>query len=336
MDVILSLPIVSYFAAPMLTSWSTSMNLLFFYMTWSTLVLSHSPLKIELIGTLAVRLVFWLLPSLLFLLFDTAVPSLSESIKIHGSASVPRRHASSLSKQGALAIFNLALFTALQAGISIAATTLLNRPLFKTSTTLPLPWQMIKHIVTLFTAREVLTYYIHRHILHARRRGTIAKLHAQYAHAYKTAAPYSLMLYADHPLPLALSRLLPVYLPSLVIRPHLLTYFLFTLLTTVEETLSMSGYSVVPGIIMGGITRRTATHYASGGKGNYGAWGMLDWFSGTSVGKDVVQDMRDEAEKHHVQERGRKAVDDTGSLVKDGFEGLKKGRKGRKVKGGEK
>lgn len=328
MDVILSLPIMSYFAAPMLSSWSTSLNLLFFYMTWSTLVLSHSPLKIELIGTLAARLVFWLVPSLLFLLFDTGVPSLAESIKFYGSSSIPRRHAASLGRQAFLAIFNLALFTALQAGISITATSLLNRPLFKTSTTLPLPWQIIKQILTLYTAREILTYYIHRHVLHSR--GTIAKLHAQYGHPRKGSAPYSLMLYTDHPLPLILNRLLPMYLPSLVIRPHLLTYFLFTLLTTIEETLSMSGYSVVPGIIMGGIARRTATHYASGGRGNYGAWGLLDWINGTSVGKDVIEDIHDEAEKHQVKGRGEKAVNDTGNLVQDGIDNLKRSRKTRK------
>ncbi|KAI0159787.1 sterol desaturase family [Xylariaceae sp. FL1272] len=333
MDVILSLPIVSYFAAPMLTSWSTSLNLLFFYMTWTTLVLSHSPLKIELVGTFAVRIVFWLVPSLFFLLFDTLVPSLSESVKLYGSASIPRRNSTVLTRQAVLAVFNLALFSALQAGMSIAATSLLNRPLFKTSSTLPLPFQIIKNILTLYTAREVLTYYIHRYILHSR--GTIGKLHMRYAHSRKGAAPYSLMLYADHPIPLMLYRLLPVYLPSLVIRPHLLTYFLFTLLTTIEEMLSMSGYSAVPGIIMGGIARRTASHYASGGRGNYGAWGLLDWINGTSVGKDLIEDFQDEADKHEVKQRGQKAVSDTGNLVQDGIDGLKKSRKGRKKRSDE-
>ncbi|KAI1320866.1 sterol desaturase family [Xylariaceae sp. FL0255] len=328
MDVVLSLPIVSYFAAPMLTSWSTSLNLLFFYMTWTTLVFSHSPLKIELVGTFAVRIVFWLVPSLFFLLFDTLVPSLAESIKLYGNKSIPRRDPAYLLRQTLLAVFNLVLFSALQAGMSIAATALLNRPLFKTSTALPLPWQIIKNVVMLYTSREVLTYYIHRYMLHSG--GALAKLHARYAHGRKRGAPYSLMLYSDHPIPLMLNRLLPVYLPSMVIRPHLLTYFLFTLLTTIEEMLSMSGYSIVPGIIMGGITRRTATHYASGGKGNYGAWGLLDWVNGTSVGKDFIEDVQDEAQKHHVKERGQKAVDDTSNFVTDGIDSIKKARKGRK------
>lgn len=328
MDLILSLPIVSYFAAPMLTSWSTSLNLLFFYMTWSTLVLSHSPLKIELIGTLAVRIVFWLVPSLFFLLFDTLIPSLSETIKLYGTTSIPSRNSKVLLRQALLAIVNLVLFSAVQAAISTGATTFLHRPLFKTSTTLPLPWQIIKQILILYTAREVLTYYIHRYLLHSR--GWLTNLHTSYAHARRGGAPYALMLYADHPVTLLLNRLVPVYLPSLLVRPHLLTYFLFTVLTTIEETSSMSGYSIVPGIILGGIVKRTATHYASGGKGNYGAWGLLDWVNGTSVGKDVIEDFQDEADKHQVKERGEKAASDAGSMVQDGINGLKKGRKGRK------
>ncbi|KAI0840701.1 sterol desaturase family protein [Hypoxylon sp. FL0890] len=328
MDLLLSLPIVSYFAGPMLTSWSGSMNLLFFYMTWMTLVLSHSPLKIELVGTLAARIVFWLVPSLFFLIFDTLVPSLAESVKLYGAKSLPRRNAASLLRQVLLAIFNLALCTAVQAGISVGAGILLRHPLFKTSTRLPLPWQIVKHICIMYTAREVLTYYINRFILHSR--GKIASLHKAYSHSRKGAAPYSLMLYTDHPLPLLLSRTLPVYLPAMAIQPHLLTYFLFTIMTTLEEMLSMSGYSIIPGIIMGGITRRTASHYASGGRGNFGAWGLLDWASGTSVGKDVVEDIHDEAEKHQVKERGQKAFSDTGSMVQEGIDGLKKRGKSRK------
>ncbi|KAI1077107.1 hypothetical protein F5B20DRAFT_593137 [Whalleya microplaca] len=336
MDLLLSLPIVSYFGAPMFSSWSTSLNLLFFYMTWTTLVLSHSPLKIELVGTLAVRIVFWLIPSLFFLLFDILLPSLAESIKLYGAASLPRRDTASLLRQLALALFNLALSSAVQAGISLGATTFLHRPLFKTSSALPLPWQICKHIWLLYTAREVLTYYIHRLVLHSHSHARdsqvrgLAKLHACHAHARRNAAPHSLMLYTDHPVPLLLHRLLPVYLPALAVRPHLLTYFLFTVLTTLEETLATSGYSVVPGIVMGGVARRTAAHYASGGRGNFGAWGLLDWVHGTSVGKDVVEDIQDEADKHQVKERGQKAVADTGSAVQDGIEGWKKGRKGRK------
>src|SRR3954468_16628820 len=99
MDLLLSLPIMSYFLAPSVTSWSTSLNLLFFYMTWTTLVLSHSPLKIELMGVFGLRLVFWLAPSLLFLLVDTLLPSLAENLKYNGASALPARDAGALASQ---------------------------------------------------------------------------------------------------------------------------------------------------------------------------------------------------------------------------------------------
>ncbi|KAK7757113.1 hypothetical protein SLS62_000660 [Diatrype stigma] len=344
MDVLLSLPIVSYFAAPMLTSWSTSLNLLFFYMTWSTLVLSHAPLHIEVAGTLAIRLVFWLAPALLFLAFDTLLPSLAEGLKFYGAASLPlsRRAASpasALARQLLLALANVALLSAAQAAVGAAATYALGRPPFRTTTTLPLPWQIAKHVAALYALREVLTYGVHRYVLHgaSSSRNPVASLHARYAHdggRRPGAAPYALALYADHPLPLLIGRLVPTYLPAaLLVQPHVLTYLLFTTLTTAEDTLAASGYRVVPGILMGGVARRTAAHYAAGGRGNYGAWGLLDWACGTSVGgQDVVGDLQDEAEKHRVRERGGRAAGGAGEAVRDGIDGLRRRQKGGRRK----
>ncbi|KAK3312451.1 hypothetical protein B0H66DRAFT_399172 [Apodospora peruviana] len=331
MDLLLSLPIASYFFSASLTSWSTSMNLLFFYMTWSTLVLSHSPLKIELIGVTAVRIVFWLVPSLFFLLFDTLLPSLAETIKFNGASALPPRDAQALSKLLGLALVNLALESALQTGLSLSLTYFLDTPIFRTSTTLPLPFQIIKHIALLFTAREVLTYYIHRYILHGAQSKTattkqIASWHSCNAHA-RRAAPFSLLLMADNPLPFLLHRFIPLYLPALALHHdnlHLLTFMLFVVLATLEETLSMSGYTVVPGIIMGGIARRSALHYCRPTGGNFGCWGVLDWIHGTSLGKDVMADLHDEAEKHQVKERGNRTADGAGNMLQNGINGLRR------------
>ncbi|KAH8894215.1 sterol desaturase family [Thozetella sp. PMI_491] len=332
MDILLSLPIASYFFSSSLTSWSTSLNLLFFYMTWTTLVLSHSPLKIELIGSFALRLVFWLIPSLVFLLFDTLLPSLAESIKYNGRSALPSRDGRALGRLVLLAVINLLLETGAEAGISLGLATLLRHPVFKTTSTLPLPWQMIKHIGLLFTLREILTYAIHRYILHGasgRDWFGVSRLHKRYAHA-RAAPPFSLLVMGDHPLPFLLHRFVPRYLPALLLqrRLHLLTYLLFVGLCTLEETLSMSGYTVVPGIIMGGITRRTAVHYAKPA-GNYGAWGLLDWMHGTSLGKDVMADVKDEAEKHRLKERSKESANGVTNAVQEGIEGLRRSKRSR-------
>ncbi|KAH6678786.1 sterol desaturase family [Plectosphaerella plurivora] len=324
MDLLLSLPIVSYFLAPSVTSWSTSLNLLFFYMTWTTLVLSHSPLRVEIIGTLVLRVMFWLVPSLVFLLFDGLVPTIAESLKQGGTSALPpTAKGPVILRTLGLALFNLTLSTAIQAGISVLWTYATGETMFRASTTLPFPWQVIKHIGLLLLAREILTYYLHGRMLHGRSRP--ATLHKRHAHA-RRAPPFSLLVFADHPVPFLLHRFIPAFLPAAILRLHLLTYFVFMGIITLEETLAMSGYSTVPGIVMGGIARRTAIHYAAGGDGNFGPWGVLDWAHGTSVGKDVLEDVRDEAEKHAVKERSEKAAASGISAVREGIEGFTSGR----------
>src|SRR5689334_23268494 len=73
-DAVLGLPFLSFLLIPTMTSYSTSLNLLFFYLTWSTLVLSHPPLRVEVVSSLAVKILFYVLPSGAMLLFDAAFP----------------------------------------------------------------------------------------------------------------------------------------------------------------------------------------------------------------------------------------------------------------------
>ncbi|GFP56083.1 hypothetical protein TASIC1_0006025300 [Trichoderma asperellum] len=328
MDVLFSLPIFTYFLGPALTSWSTSLNLLFFYMTWSTLVLSQPPIVVHIFGILAIRIVFFLIPSLATLLFDVSLPSLAETIKHGGRSALPPRDAASLAKLLGLVLLNLAIITAIEAGFSFAFILVFNEPVFKTTTTLPLPWGIFKHVLVLLSARETLLYYIHRLVLHNNGKSYrwLSRRHQSYAHA-KAGAPFSLRLMADHPLPLLFYRFLPLYLSAVLLRPHILTYFLVLTICTVEETLAMSGYTIVPGIIMGGVVQRSAIHYAGKGTSNYGSWGMLDWVSGTSKGRDVLDDVKKEAEKHRVKERSSKRIDQGVNAVREGVKTRRSSRK---------
>lgn len=224
------------------------------------------------------------------------------------------------------------LVTGVEAALSYGCVWWTRRPLFKTTTTMPYPWEMFRHNVVLFTGREVLTYYVHRFLLHNKDWSpTLTRLHKNWAHANPCS---SLQLYTDHPVPLLLLHLVPVLLPSLALGPHILTYMLFVALCTLQSTLTNSGYSVVPGIILGGIARRTAAHYASGGSANFSAWGILDWIHGTSKGGDVLEDVRDEADKHNVKERSTAKVGEGASILQDGVDAVKDGaakrRSGRK------
>jgi sterol desaturase/sphingolipid hydroxylase (fatty acid hydroxylase superfamily) len=143
-------------------------------------------------------------------------------------------------------------------------------------------------------------------------------LHNSYFHAI--TAPYSFAAHYDNPASYLLFRFLPVYLPSIIFRIHLLEYLLLLSIVTLEETLTMSGYTTVPGIMLGGIARRQDLHSEGHGRGNYAPWGILDWLHGTSLGPDFIDDAKDEAEKHQVKERSSKAL---GNAKESGRQGLK-------------
>ncbi|KZZ97701.1 Sterol desaturase family [Moelleriella libera RCEF 2490] len=321
-DVLLSIPILSYIFFPTTgASVSTSVNLVFFYMTWSSLVFSHHPLEIHLSGIVVLRVIFWLIPSLVFLLFDVGVPSLAVGFKHGGRSALPGRDFRKLGKTLGLAIANVFMMLVVEGAISMVYTSVFKKHIFKMSTTLPMPWIVFKHCSFIFTSREVLQYYIHRHVLHGNTK--VAKQHMAYAHS-RSGAPYSVCLYADHIVPLMLHRFVPVFLPSVLIRTHMLTYFFVLIIVSIEETLSMSGYTFIPGIVMSGITQRTAIHYAGKGSSNYGPLGIMDWGHGTSRGRDVLEDLKKEADKHNVEEKSAKKVDQASSAMKNGVDSLKR------------
>jgi len=285
------------------------------------------------------------MPSLLFLLFDTLLPSLAVSFKRQGDAGLVFRTANGVKrrrKRGpewytviGLSILNVMLGAGLQGGFEFVLTEVLNlRSALQVTTTLPMPWTIAKGVAINFLLREVglsvitapgakltssqaLQYYIQRFLLHPASPNPISNLHNTYAHS--VCAPYAFTSHYDHPIPWIFSRFLPTYFPSIVFRTHLLTHFIFLSLVTLEETITFSGYTSIPGILLGGIARRQDLHMESGGKGNFGAWGLLDWVHGTSLGNDVMDDMKDEVEKHQVKERGGRALSNAKSAGSEGL-----------------
>ncbi|OMP84515.1 hypothetical protein BK809_0001618 [Diplodia seriata] len=335
LDTLLGLPLLSAAFLPIYSNYSTSLNLLFFYLTWSTLVLSHPPLRVEGFGTLAVRLLFYILPSSLFLLFDAAVPSLSVAIKAQGEIALPGRSGTKgtkgrkgVVKVAAWSIFNVLLGIAFQVGIDLVLTRGLRmKSALKIVTRLPLPWGLAKDIAKGLLIRGILQYYIHRHVLHAPG-SRIARWHRNWQLSIR--APYSFVANYDHPIAWLLHRWLPVYLPAVIFRFHILTFQLLLALVSVEELLVYSGYSVLPStIVLSGMARRADAHLLTGGQGNYAPWGLLDWVHGTTIGGDVVEDMRDELEKHHVPEKTSRALDD----ANDAVDNLGSMIKNRRIKG---
>lgn len=81
------------------------------------------------------------------------------------------------------------------------------------------------------------------------------------------------------------------------------------------------------GILLGGVARRTELHVISDGDGNYGAWGILDWLGGSTVGETVEEDIREELDQHDVDEKIRKMVEDSRQKIS----GATRGKTRRRV-----
>ncbi|MCJ1311448.1 hypothetical protein MMC25_005119 [Agyrium rufum] len=280
LDTLISIPALSFLILPAFSSYTTSLNLLFFYITWSTLLLSSSPLRIEIIGTFAIRTVFYILPSLGFLAFDAGLPRVAVNIKEHRELAIVtseehggKRGKNAWWKIAGLSVGNVVMSVVLQAGVEYLLTEVLH----------------------------VLTYTIHRYAIHDSH-AVQSNYHTEYFH--NLPALYGFAAHYDHPLPYLLLRFLPTYLPAVLWRFHLTTFFIYLTLISLEETFTFSGYNVLPSaFIVGGIARRQERHLMGGGLGNFGCWGLCDLAMGTSLGGDVVDDVRDEAEDKDVAGR---------------------------------
>ncbi|CAF9935942.1 MAG: hypothetical protein HETSPECPRED_009955 [Heterodermia speciosa] len=309
LDAFLSIPALSFLIIPTFSSYSTSLNLLFFYLTWSTLILSNSPLKVEIFGTIAIRVLFYILPSVVFLTFDSAVPKIAVGIKEHGEDALPQGdkpegRKSRCWKISLVSASNVLLGIALQVGIEVLFTQILHvRSALKITTSIPLPWSIAFDLVKGLLLRELLTYVLHRYVLH-NSSSPLTDYHVNWQHSVST--PYSMVANYDHPIAYVVHVFLPAYLPAMLFRFHLLTYHLYLAIVSLEETFAYSGYNVLPsGLILGGIARRQERHLMKNGAGNFGCFGALDFALGTSLGQDVVEDVTQEVQEAIHNERGK-------------------------------
>lgn len=323
----LPLPLLSFLALPVFGGTSTSFSLLVFYLSWSSLVFAHDPLSLEIYGTLAVRILFFLLPALGFLAFDLAVPSLSKGIKAYGGKNLPTKLSNErLVRVVGIAVFNVLLSVALQAGLEVLFTEIFHlRSILKVSAGVPLPWYLAKDILKGLVLRGILHYYIHRFLFHTYQT-PLKAWHLGWQHSVQL--PFSIAAAYDQPACYLFANFLPDILPAYLFRFHVLTWHLFVALTSLETLFLCSGYAVLPSsIVLAGMARRTDAHFitASTGKpgdtSNFGHWGILDFVLGTNC-KDtasVFDDLQDEAQKHRIEERAQKAA-------RGALDGLHEGR----------
>jgi len=144
----------------------------------------------------------------------------------------------------------------------------------------------------------------------------VSRFHRSWYHSLRS--PFPLTAHYDHPIPYLFVKFVPVYIPAAVFRFHMLTYIIYLLLLSLEEAFSHSGYTSMPtGLLLGGVSRRADLHVMSGGDGNFGTWGVLDWLCGTTVGETVEENIQQELDDHDVDEKIRSAIADMKRKVLD-------------------
>ena len=160
---VLSIPALSFLVIPAFSSYGTTLNLLFFTMTWAILIKTNNPLHVEILGTLGIRLLFYILPSLGFLAFDSAMPALAVGIKELGHTALPMS-AENWGRKGRwwkvalVSLGNVLLGIAIQTGIELLFTQILHlQSVLKLSTGLPMPWGIAKDLFFGLLSREVRT-----------------------------------------------------------------------------------------------------------------------------------------------------------------------------------
>ena len=330
----LPLPFLSFLAVPFFSGTSTTLSLAFFYLTWSAFVLSHDQLAVEFYGAFLVRLLCFFLPALGFAIFDSTAPRMSRGLKNRGTNHLPlaQLERRKLLEVIGVAALNISLSILLELVLELLTTGVFRmRSVFKVTSFVPLPWNILKHVVGGLIFRGLLIYGAHR-FLH-NYDSPLRTWHLQWQHS--VSLPFSLVAAYDHPVNYLLMQWLPTFLPAYLVRFHVLTWHLFLALCCLEDLFVYSGYAVLPSnIVLLGMARRTDEHFAvvDEGKapGNFGRLGVLDFIFGTTcVGvDDAADDLYKEAEKHNVKERTETAMDGVESAVK-GKQRSKGGAKGQ-------
>lgn len=291
----LPLPFLSFLAVPFFGSTSTTLSLVFFYLTWSAFVLSHNQLAVEFYGSLAVRFLCFALPALGFAIFDGTAPSLSRGLKNRGTKQLPlaQLERRKLLEVAGIAFANVSLSILLELVLEFVRTEILHiRSIFKVTSFVPLPWNILTNVAGGFVFRGILIYVAHRFV-HTYD-SPLKTWHLQWQHS--VSLPFSLVAAYDHPANYLLIQWLPTVLPAYLFRWHILTYHLFVALCSLEDLFVFSGYAVLPSsIILLGMARRTDEHFSvvDDGKapGNFGRWGVLDFICGTTCqGEDDAMD----------------------------------------------
>lgn len=234
---------------------------------WKSLLLQYPPSIIEFFGTLIIQLAFFWVTSAIYTSLPFIFPAFSARHKLQKQEKQPTLPElwdcfKTVSRNQVFStLIHIALLTLhLRLG---------KQPAYRFDPALPGPQEILRDIAFAIFVREIVFYYIHRLFHHPSLYPKIHKPHHRFTAPVALAAQYATL--TEH----LLANVFPIVLPPMIIRSHIVTFWIFLAIELAETTAVHSGFD-----FLGKSARAHDSHHEKF-MVHFGTVGLLDWIHGT-------------------------------------------------------